>query len=84
MTEEVMLSMMNSVKITLRKRGKEELDKLIRSDHSHRRISNRRWWDIIFGCLQWENKELQHCQKKHPTSSHILFPNVSNFWLVCY
>jgi hypothetical protein len=67
-----------SEKPTFRRRGREEVERLVRDDIASNGayVPSRWWWDIMFAVIQWEARELQYAAKK-ATAAQQLYANVS-------
>ena len=74
--EDSVLPLLVSDKATHRKRGRDELEKLIKQDAKCCIIPNRRWSEVIAKCMEWEDKEINHAQKKG-LALNSLYMNVS-------
>lgn len=73
-----MTNLLLSDKPTVRRRGKEEVERLVRDDIATNggHVPSRWWWDLMFAVLQWETRELQHAAKKTGATQQ-LYTNVS-------
>jgi hypothetical protein len=76
MSHQDLSRLLNSEKATYRKRGKDELEKLMKSDVEVCCIANCNWWEVLGYTLQWEQMELQH-NLKRSTQLQALYMNVS-------
>jgi hypothetical protein len=74
--EDNILPLLVSDKATHRKRGRDELEKLIKQDYRYCVIPNRKWSEVITKCMEWEDKEMNHAQKKG-LAINTLYMNVS-------
>ena len=76
MNHEALARLLSSDKATYRRRGKEELEKILKTDVRIQMIPNKYWWEVLWNTLLWESKEIQHHSRKGGQQHQVLFMNV--------
>ena len=72
---DAIIELLSSDKTTLRKKGKDELEKALKLDLIYCVIESKHWWELLWNVLQWEHKDIQHACKKGQ-SVQSLYMNV--------